>query len=123
MSKLPTVLNDEIVKRFMTDDSYMEAARDSSVKLMLRMMRQMEILASDTAEERLENMLKYLAEYYSETHGAYQRLCFKTTHQELANMINATRETVTQIIGKFEDKKFVRHAKDGRLMVKAVSAK
>ena len=111
---------DEIVKRFLADEKYMQAARDSGVRLMHRMMRQMEILASDTAEERLKQMLCYLSEYYGEEQKGYSRLRFKITHQELANMINATRETVTQIMGKFEGKKFVRFDNDGFLTVKKI---
>jgi CRP-like cAMP-binding protein len=109
---------EELIKRFLADPQYMDAARASGVVMLKRMVEQMEILAGDTAREKIETMLAFLAKYYGEPDGEYHRLSFKITHQELGNLVNATRETVSQNIAKLERSKKIKTDKDGRYLVK-----
>jgi len=107
----------EIISRFLADKSYMEVARDASVKLMTRMMKQMEALAGDTVGDRIEQMLEFLGEYYGEPRGSFNRICFRLTHQELANLVNVARETVSQNMARLERKKMIKFDGDGYLLV------
>jgi CRP-like cAMP-binding protein len=52
---------------------------------------------------RLAALLVRLAEVYGEPHGQGQRLALRFTHQDLASMIGATRETVTNVLNRFRD--------------------
>jgi CRP-like cAMP-binding protein len=114
---------EEIVNRFLADKAYMEVARDASVQIMQRVFDQMEILSNDSAAEKVELALKFLAKYYGEEHSGYRRIKFKVTHQELANLVNLTRETVSQTINKLEKKKLIRIGDSGYLLVVDASAK
>ncbi|HSW78763.1 MAG TPA: Crp/Fnr family transcriptional regulator [Candidatus Babeliales bacterium] len=109
---------EELIKRFLADPQYMDVARASGVIMLKRMMEQMEILAGDTAREKIETMLAFLGKYYGEPVGEYHRLCFKITHQELGNLVNATRETVSQNIAKLERGKKIKTDKNGMYLVK-----
>jgi CRP-like cAMP-binding protein len=109
---------EEVIERFLADKRYMDVARESSVKLMERMMKQMEVLASDTAAERVKNMIEHLAVFYGEDSGNYRRISFKLTHQEIANLVNITRETASQSISRLERTKFIKIDKDGYYLVK-----
>ncbi|MDR7521166.1 MAG: Crp/Fnr family transcriptional regulator [Armatimonadota bacterium] len=53
--------------------------------------------------ERLATLLVRLAEAYGESHGQGRRLALRVTHQDLASMIGATRETVTNVLARFRD--------------------
>ncbi len=108
---------DEIVSRFMSDKDYMEAARNSSVHLMQRMIEQMEILSYDNSADKVRLALRFLAKYYGEERGDYRRIKFRITHQELANLVNLTRETVSQAINKFERKQFIKTGDNGHFLV------
>lgn len=44
-----------------------------------------------------------LAEAYGEPHADGRRLMLRFTHQDLASMIGATRETVTNVLIRFRD--------------------
>jgi CRP/FNR family transcriptional regulator len=109
---------EEITKRFLADETYMAVARDAGIKLLKRMMSQMEVVSSETANEKIEKIIQFLGEYYGETSGEYNRICFKLTHQDLANLINLTRETVSQNITKLSKKKLIKLGKDGHILVK-----
>src|SRR3990172_7941202 len=62
-----------------------------------------ESLAFRDVPERLALLLVRLAEAYGEPHGQGRRLALRFTHQDLASMIGATRETVTNVLTKFRD--------------------
>jgi len=60
-------------------------------------------LAFHDVPERLAALLARLAEAYGEPHGQGRRLALRLTHQDLASMIGATRETVTNVLNRFRD--------------------
>ncbi len=62
-----------------------------------------ESLAFRDVPERLAVLLARLAEAYGEPHGEGRRLALRFTHQDLASMIGATRETVTNVLTRFRD--------------------
>jgi len=62
-----------------------------------------ESLAFRDVPERLALLLMRLAEAYGEPHGGGRRLALRFTHQDLASMIGATRETVTNVLHRFRD--------------------
>jgi CRP-like cAMP-binding protein len=114
---------EEIVDRFLADKGYMESVREAGVKLMIRMMKQMEIISSDTAAERVKKIIEHLGKFYGEPSGDYQRINFKLTHQEVANLVNVTRETASQSIVKLERSKFIKIDNDGHYLVKSAVTK
>ncbi len=108
---------EEIIDRFLADKDYMEVARKAGVRLMQRMVEQMEVLSYDNAVDKVERALKFLAEYYGEEESGYRRIKFRITHQEMANLVNLTRETVTHIVNKLEDKQFIQIGEGGHILV------
>jgi CRP/FNR family transcriptional regulator len=52
---------------------------------------------------RLAVLLLRLAEAYGQKDGVALRLTLRLTHQEIASMIGATRETVTSTLSRFRD--------------------
>ncbi len=102
-----------IVERFLEYGEYMEVARQSGVKLMERMMEQMEVLASDSAAEKIELAFQFLARHYGEEGDGYSTIKFRLTHQELGNLVNLTRETVSNLLQKMERKKQIKVNKAG----------
>ncbi len=52
---------------------------------------------------RLASLLLRLAEAYARKNGGRLRLALRLTHQDIASMIGATRETVTSTLGRFRD--------------------
>ncbi len=68
-----------------------------------------EDLAFNDVPSRLAALLARLADVYGEPHPEGRRLALRFTHQDLASMIGATRETVTNVLNRFRD--------DGRIAV------
>lgn len=62
-----------------------------------------ENLAFHDVPDRLAALLVRLAEAYGEPYGQGRRLALRFTHQDLASMIGATRETVTNVLNRFRD--------------------
>jgi CRP/FNR family transcriptional regulator len=62
-----------------------------------------ERLALHDVPARLAALLLRLAEAYGEPHGDGRRLALRVTHQDLAGMIGATRETVTLTLNRFRE--------------------
>lgn len=62
-----------------------------------------ENLAFRDVPERLATLLVRLAEAYGGPRGEGRRLALRFTHQDLASMIGATRETVTNVLNRFRD--------------------
>ena len=62
-----------------------------------------ESLAFQDVPERLATLLARLVEAYGEPHDGGRRLALRFTHQDLASMIGATRETVTNVLNRFRD--------------------
>jgi CRP/FNR family transcriptional regulator len=62
-----------------------------------------EDLAFRDVPGRLATLLARLADAYGEPHPDGQRLVLRFTHQDLASMIGATRETVTNVLTRFRD--------------------
>ncbi len=62
-----------------------------------------EDLAFRDVPGRLATLLVRLSDVYGEPHPEGQRLMLRFTHQDLASMIGATRETVTNVLNRFRD--------------------
>jgi CRP-like cAMP-binding protein len=108
---------DELIERFLADEDYMAVARNSGVRLMQRMLEQMEVMATDTASGKVELALKFLAKYYGEHHSGYTQIKFRITHQELANLVNLTRETVSSTINKLEKSGTIKLGDNGTIEI------
>lgn len=64
-------------------------------------------------EGRLYNLLKRLSIQHGSKYQYGTKIDLSFTHEELANMINSTRSTVTKLINKLEcEKKILRNGKD-----------
>jgi CRP/FNR family transcriptional regulator, cyclic AMP receptor protein len=77
------------------------------IRVLARRLRaaeqEIEDLALRSVPGRLAALLLRLAEEYGEPQDHGIRLSLRLTHQDLANMVGSTRETVTTIIGRFRD--------------------
>ncbi len=60
-------------------------------------------LAFQDVPGRLASLLLRLGEAYGERDGGRLRLTLRLTHQDIASMIGATRETVTSTLSRFRD--------------------
>src|SRR2546427_673280 len=60
-------------------------------------------LAFQDVPGRLASLLLRLGEAYGERDGGGLRLTLRLTHQDIASMIGATRETVTSTLSRFRD--------------------
>ncbi|MGH7157032.1 MAG: Crp/Fnr family transcriptional regulator [Candidatus Saccharimonadales bacterium] len=89
---------EQIIERFLEHKEYMEVAREAGVQLMQRMLEQLEVVSYDNANDKISKALEFLAKYYGKGDADYRTINFKLTHQELANLVNLTRETVTTVI-------------------------
>lgn len=56
---------------------------------------------------RLASLLLRLGETYGISHGGGLRLALRLTHQDMASMIGATRETVTAVLSRFREDRLV----------------
>ncbi|WP_182187839.1 Crp/Fnr family transcriptional regulator [Pectinatus frisingensis] len=65
-----------------------------------------ELLATST-EAKVASLLCHLAENKFEA-GNKCYIDYRITHQEMANMIGACRQTVTEILGRFQEKGLIR---------------
>ncbi|TCS77494.1 Crp/Fnr family transcriptional regulator [Pectinatus cerevisiiphilus] len=74
------------------------------------------LLASDT-ESRLAKLLYYLADDKDYKQKTY-RLNYHLTHQELGDMIGACRQTITNILGKFRNKGYIKINKHSGIEIK-----
>ena len=69
-----------------------------------------ELLATNT-ESKIASLLCHLSEHEA---GLADRhyINYRITHQEMANMIGACRQTVTEILGRFQDRGWIRIKKN-----------
>jgi CRP/FNR family transcriptional regulator len=62
---------------------------------------------SQDARARVASLLLYLAERFGEPGENGTRITLRLTHQEMANMIGTTRETVNRALNRFWDEHLV----------------
>lgn len=65
------------------------------------------LLLSDSATERLAKLLLRLGEEFGERTTTGIRLQTSLTHEEIAQMIGSSRETVTRVLGEFKRKRII----------------
>ena len=65
--------------------------------------QEIEDLALRDVPGRLAALLLRMAEEYGEPHGSAIRLSLRLTHQDIAEMVGSTRETITTILSRFRD--------------------
>ena len=61
-----------------------------------------------SSRERLTHLLLELAERYGQEEGDAIRIGIRLSHQDLANIIGSTRETVTVVLGELQAERLVR---------------
>jgi CRP-like cAMP-binding protein len=74
-------------------------------------------LALNNVQIRLLNELHRLGVQFGEENDNETTIKKKFTHEELAERISATRETVTKVIGDLETKGFIRYDKDRHIVI------
>jgi CRP/FNR family transcriptional regulator, cyclic AMP receptor protein len=65
------------------------------------------LLLSDSASERLAKLLLRLGDEFGERTATGIRLHTSLTHEEIAQMIGSSRETVTRVLGEFKRKRMI----------------
>lgn len=85
------------------------------IKLVGQRMREIENNLEDlvfcSVEERLQRLLQKLARQHGEDNGEGVRIVLKLTHEEIGQLINATRPTVSEILKKLQRAKLIRVVK------------
>ena len=76
-----------------------------------RIERRLKNLLFRSNRERLVHLILELAEQYGETTATGVELSIKLSHQELANVIGSTRETVTVLLGELQSQRLIRVAR------------
>jgi CRP-like cAMP-binding protein len=74
----------------------------------------LEQLALNNVHDRILHLLKTLAEKFGVKEDVFQKIDMPLSHQEIANMIGSTRETVTSILNELSLKGII---KTGRMSV------
>ena len=74
-------------------------------------------LALNNVTIRLLNELIRLADQYGQTQDNETIIKKRFTHEELADRISATRETVTKVINDLEKKKFIRYDSERNIIL------
>ena len=74
-------------------------------------------LALNNVTIRLLNELTRLADQYGQTQDNETIIKKRFTHEELAERISATRETVTKVINDLEKKKFIRYDSERNIIL------
>lgn len=74
-------------------------------------------LALNTVAIRLLNELQRLGEQYGEAIEQEILIRKHFTHEELADRISATRETVTKVMGELEEKQFLRYDSERNIII------
>ncbi|MBI3809035.1 MAG: Crp/Fnr family transcriptional regulator [Nitrospirae bacterium] len=102
-------------------DRYLREHPNLSVKLtkliglrLRKIQTRVEDLVFRDAPARLAHLLLELSKTDGAPDGASIRLHARLTHQEMANLIGCSRETVSTILGQFRDQSLIRI--DGRSM-------
>jgi CRP-like cAMP-binding protein len=103
-------------------DRYLSEHPDLSVKLtkliglrLRKIQTRVEDLVFRDAPARLAHLLLELSKTDGAPEGAGLRLHAKLTHQEMANLIGCSRETVSTILGQFREQGLIRI--DGRSII------
>jgi len=88
---------------------------------VIHRMRQSEALLAiaglKRVDERLQELLKLLAQEMGESTAAGIRLNVRLTHQMLANAIGTTRVTITRLLGEFQAQGQIRFDGDRHLII------
>lgn len=87
-------------------------------KRLTRAESQVRDLALNNVSIRLVNELKRLADQYGEVVGEEIRITKHLTHEELADRISSTRETVTKAMKNLEEQRQVRYDADRHIVIR-----
>lgn len=82
---------------------------------LLEVREQAVVLATGSVRDRLSHLLQQLTRKYGASRGSKVRIEKRFTHEDLANMIGASRETVTKMLSLLEDEGIV--DRDGRYLL------
>jgi CRP/FNR family cyclic AMP-dependent transcriptional regulator len=85
-----------------------------------RIERRLKSLLFRTTRERVVFLLADLLEPYGRIHGASAELTIRLSHQEIANLIGATRESVTLSLGELQTEGLLELGRQ-RIVVQSVS--
>ncbi len=100
---------------------YPQVITELIAKLSYRLLKTEQLLtitAIKRVEERLWELLVMLKEEMGQPVVEGTRLKVRFTHQNLANVIGATRVTVTRILGEFQTKKWIEFDSDRHIIIK-----
>ena len=100
---------------------YPQIITELIAKLSYRLLKTEQLLtitAIKRVEERLWELLVMLKEEIGQPVLEGTRLTVRFTHQNLANVIGATRVTVTRVLGDFQSKEWIEFDRDRHIIIK-----
>lgn len=100
---------------------YPQIISELIAKLSYRLIKTEQLLtitAIKRVEERLWELLVMLQEEMGQPVLEGTRLTVRFTHQNLANIIGATRVTVTRVLGEFQTKNWIEFDNDRHIIIK-----
>lgn len=102
---------------------YPQLISELIAKLSYRLIKTEQLLAITAikrVEERLWELLVMLQEEMGQPVLKGTRLTVRFTHQNLANVIGATRVTVTRVLGDFQNKNWIEFDRDRHIIIKRI---
>lgn len=101
---------------------YPQLVTELIAKLSYRLIQTEKLLtitAIKLVEDRLWELLSMLKEEMGQPVNDGTRLTVRFTHQNLANVIGATRVTVTRVLGEFQTKNWIEFDSDRHIIIKS----
>ena len=84
-----------------------------SAQLSRALVRRIDELVTGSVDERVKHLLKSLARAHGTPHGQGRFIALPLRRRDIACMVNATTETVSRLLAKFEREGIVRSTRDG----------
>ncbi|MEM9274849.1 MAG: Crp/Fnr family transcriptional regulator [Cyanobacteria bacterium P01_F01_bin.143] len=101
---------------------YPQLVTELIAKLSYRLIQTQKLLtiaAIKLVEDRLWELLSMLKEEMGQPVSNGTRLTVRFTHQNIANVIGATRVTVTRVLGEFQTKNWIEFDSDRHIIIKS----
>lgn len=103
-------------------NKYPQLVTELIAKLSYRLIKTEQLLtitAIKLVEDRLWELLSMLKEEMGQPAPEGTRLAVRFTHQNLADVIGATRVTVTRVLGEFQTKNWIEFDSDRHIIIKS----
>lgn len=106
---------DRLFEMLAEEPKLMRQAVEGLLTQLFEVREQVAVLATGSVRDRLQHLLRRLSGQYGEKRKGKVRIGNRFTHEDLANMIGASRETVTKMLSLLEKEGVVE--RDGKYLI------